>query len=238
MEARQAPRGCSSLPNTSLQEVQEPAAQTLTAAELRQFSTKWKTKQKAPSWGTPEGRVSSRAGQEAAAAVCTEWDGKGPSPRSRAGLQHKVGPPGLGGPSGTDPPPALVLTRHRWGWAAVGVQPGTCCRRRVLVPVGVPLGRPQLSPWQGMGTPLLQEGGDKDGIPAAASTCGHRSASRAGASICAHSTAETRPLQVHWGKWGVGGVCMLGSRGEGKRGVQGAAWRSSGVEHSTAPVRS
>lgn len=48
--------------------------------------------------------------------------------------------------------------------------------------------------------------------------------------------AGTRPLQVHWGKWGVGGVCMLGRRGEGKRGMQGAAWRSSGVEHSTAPL--
>lgn len=66
--------------------------QTLTAAELRQFSTKWKTKQKAPSWGTPEGRVSSRVGQEAAAAACTEWDGKGPSPPAVLGCGTRWDP--------------------------------------------------------------------------------------------------------------------------------------------------
>lgn len=71
---------------------QEPAVQTLTAAELRQFSTKWKTKQKAPSWGTPEGRVSSRAGQEAAAAACTEWDRKGPSPPAVLGCGTRWDP--------------------------------------------------------------------------------------------------------------------------------------------------
>lgn len=56
-------------------------------------------------------------------------------------------------------PAAPVLTRRRWGWAVAAVQPGRCCRRRVLVPVDVPLGRPRPCPWQGTGTPLLQEGG-------------------------------------------------------------------------------
>lgn len=60
-------------------------------------------------------------------------------------------------------PPALVLTLRRWGWVAAAVRPGRCCRRHVLGPVSVPLGRPRPSPWRGTGTPLLQEGGDQGG---------------------------------------------------------------------------
>lgn len=67
----------------------------------------------------------------------------------------------------TPPAPAAppgVLTRRRWGWGAAAVRHGRCCRRRVLGPVGAPLGRPRPFPWRGTGTPLLQEAGDTCGL--------------------------------------------------------------------------
>lgn len=85
------------------------------------------------------------------------------------------------------PPQPQVLTRRRWGWVAAGAQPGTCCRRRVLGPVSAPLGRPQPSPWQGTGTPLLQEAGDRHGISAAAPDSNAHGASRSPQGIMSQS---------------------------------------------------
>lgn len=63
-----------------------------------------------------------------------------------------------------DPGQPPVLTRRRWGWVAAAAQLGRCCRRRVLGPVGAPLGRPRPCPWRGTGTPLLQEAGNTRGL--------------------------------------------------------------------------
>lgn len=136
-----------------------------------------------------------------------------------------------------------VLTRRRWGWGAAGAQPGTCCRRRVLGPVSAPLGRPQLSPWQGTGTPLLQEGGDKDGISAAAPDStrlgprSHRGASQGRASACARSGAPGMGLPGNGPRGesdrGEGAVHAMG-RGRGAGGHseprQGGSRRSRSVE--------
>lgn len=93
--------------------------------------------------------------------------------------------------------PPRVLTRRRWGWAVAAARPGRCCRRRVLVPVGVPLGRPRPFPWWGMGTPLLQEGRDTCGLSTASPHSPHRA-----------SVAEPTPVPSAW--QGHGPVGMLG----------------------------